>query len=249
MQLYPGQDMALIEAERAADPIAAVSDIDGRFREDFSSFIDLALIEAAVDEGVVVRPPRPGVGYGCFIDSATGVGEDSFAAAIVHREGELIVVDNVYEKRPPFSADAAWGEVAGLCKTYGVERVVGDRYGAGLTAEAAARYGLTYEYSEFDKSQLYLRSLPLFSSGRVRLVDLKRMVVQFASLERRTSAIGRDTVTHPNNRHDDAANACAGAICLAALAEEDPVRESVKAWGNEEMVRRYDEEQAAKRAA
>lgn len=61
-------------------------------------------------------------------------------------------------------------------------------------------------------------------------MDLRRVVTQFASLERRTSAIGRDVVTHPNNRNDDAANACAGALTLAATDEEDIVAQFVRAW-------------------
>ena len=181
-----------------------------------SSFVEIELIEFAVDRGVTVRPPRSEFSYVGFVDSATGVGTVSFAAAVAHKEGELIVCDVVYEKRPPFSAEAAFAEVAALFKAYGIDRCVGDKFGAGLTIEAAARYGLTYEYSELDRSQLYISTLPLFSSGRVRLVDNKRLVAQFASLERRTSAIGRDVVNHPNNRNDDAANACAGALTLAA---------------------------------
>src|SRR5438105_4416608 len=43
-----------------------------------------------------------------------------------------------------------------------------------------------------DRSTIYLDVLPLFTSGRVRLVDNRRLTTQFASLERRTSSIGKD---------------------------------------------------------
>jgi hypothetical protein len=49
------------------------------------------------------------------------------------------------------------------------------------------------------------------------LLDVKRMLAQFASLERRTLSTGRDRVDHPaGDRHDDLSNACAGALRLAA---------------------------------
>ena len=149
---------------------------------------------------------------------------------MAHKEGELIVCDVVYEKRPPFSPRLPSPRSRRCSRPTGSTQAIGDKFGAGLTIEAAARYGLTYEYSELDRSQLYISTLPLFSSGRVRLVDNKRLVTQFASLERRTSAIGRDIVNHPNNRNDDAANACAGALTLCAAAGDDFLDEFMRAW-------------------
>jgi hypothetical protein len=61
-----------------------------------------------------------------------------------------------------------------------------------------------------------LDALPLFTSGRVRLLDSKRLVSQFAALERRTSSIGKDRVDHGPGGKDDLCNAAAGALVLAA---------------------------------
>jgi hypothetical protein len=63
---------------------------------------------------------------------------------------------------------------------------------------------------------LYLDALPLFTAGRVRLLDNKRLVTQFASLERRTSAVGKDRVDHGVGGSDDCCNSAAGALVLAA---------------------------------
>ena len=60
------------------------------------------------------------------------------------------------------------------------------------------------------------RCLPLFTSGRARILDNKRLINQFATLERNTSSIGRDRVNHPIGGHDDCANATALAMVLAA---------------------------------
>jgi len=82
-------------------------------------------------------------------------------------------------------------------------------------AEGYARAGVRYVYSERDRSRIYVECLPLLTSGRARLIDSKKLVTQFASLERRTSAGGRDRVDHGVNGHDDLCNAAAGTLVLA----------------------------------
>jgi hypothetical protein len=82
--------------------------------------------------------------------------------------------------------------------------------------EGFQRHGITYAYSDRDRSQIYVECLPLLTSGRVRLVDNRKLVAQFASLERRTSSVGRDRIDHGRNGHDDLCNATAGALVLAA---------------------------------
>jgi hypothetical protein len=79
-----------------------------------------------------VRPPQLGVQYVGFADPSGGEG-DSFAAAIVHAEGETIVLDCLYERRPPFNPSSAVTEVADLCRQYRVSTVVGDRCASGLS--------------------------------------------------------------------------------------------------------------------
>jgi hypothetical protein len=44
---------------------------------------------------------------------------------------------------------------------------------------------------------------------------------QIVGLERRVSAVGRDTITHPPNGHDDLANAVAGAASLSRYGGYD----------------------------
>jgi hypothetical protein len=82
--------------------------------------------------------------------------------------------------------------------------------------EAFARVGITYRHSNADRSAIYLDCLPLFTSGRVRLIDSPRLISQFAGLERRNFPTGRDRVDHGRSGRDDACNACAGALVLAA---------------------------------
>lgn len=110
--------------------------------------------------------------------------------------------------------------------------------------------GLEYTYSELDRSQIYISALPLFSSGRARLLDSRKLVTQFASLERKTSAGGRDQVGHPvgDRNHDDLCNAVAGALSLCSTSGDDIVRRHILAWSGADGLANYDRERANRSA-
>jgi hypothetical protein len=219
LQFNPSLDAALIERELQRDPERAGAEYLSRWRDDLSNFLDRQLVEAAVDPGVVVRPPQRGLKYFAFADPSGGRG-DSFAVGIAHSDNDTIILDALYEARSPFTPSEIVAEIAALLSSYGIQRATGDAYGAGWVEDAFKRVGITYEKSKRDRSKIYLDALPLFTSGRARILDNQRLIHQFISLERRTSAIGRDTVTHPNHQsaHDDLANAVAGALVLAVDA-------------------------------
>jgi hypothetical protein len=185
--------------------------------------VSIDLIEAAVDEGVAVRPPKPGIRYTGSADVASGTGKDSFAAAISHKEGGAVTLDMAHEIRPPFNPQSATAEVAALFRSYGIHTVKADRYAAGFSVDAFARCGIRLEYSERDRSAIYVDCLPLFTAGRARLIDNRKLVVQFAALERRTSPGGKDRIDHAQNSHDDLCNATALAMVEVETAPK-PLR-------------------------
>jgi hypothetical protein len=223
-QLNPTLDPQIVANAMKADPAAAMAEWLGQFRDDIGGYVSIELIESAVDLGVLVRPPREGILYSGFIDAASGTGKDSFAVGIAHRENDAVVLDVAHEIAPPFNPQNAMKEVAKLLKSYGIHRVRGDKYAAGFVIEAAARCGLRYEYSENDRSAIYIEALPLFTSGRARLIDSEKLVRQFATLERRTSVTGRDRVDHGRDGHDDLCNAAAGAMVAVGLPLREPPR-------------------------
>ena len=59
------------------------------------------------------------------------------------------------------------------------------------------------------------------NSGRIVLPRNDRLQGQIVGLERRTSAVGRDTISHPDRGHDDVANAVAGAAALSKFGGYD----------------------------
>jgi hypothetical protein len=174
------------------------------------------LLEAAVDRGVLVRPPVTDTNYFAFVDPSGG-SHDSFTLGIAHRDKDgSIVLDLLYERHAPFNPSEVVAEIAALLKTYSCSHVVGDKYAAGWVIEAFAKVGITYRHSDADRSAVYLDALPLFTSGHVRLIDNPRLISQFASLERRTFPTGRDRVDHGRAGRDDLCNAAAGCLVLAA---------------------------------
>ena len=73
---------------------------------------------------------------------------------------------------------------------------------------------MRYKHSERDRSAIYSDALPLFTSGRARLLDNPKLVMQIANLERRTASGGRDRIDHPERGHDDLSNSACGALAL-----------------------------------
>ena len=207
-------DQRIIDKALERDPEAAAAEWLAEWRSDISDFLDRALVDPAIDMAVQGRPPA-GHRYVAFADASGGRG-DSFACAVAHSEGTTVVLDALYERRPPFDPTAAVAEVAALLKTYGLTDVTGDNYGAEWVVEAFAKEGVRYSRADRDRSKIYLDVLPLFTAGRVRLLDNKRLVHQLVTLERRTSRSGRDAIGHPAGGHDDLANASAGALVIAA---------------------------------
>jgi hypothetical protein len=95
--------------------------------------------------------------------------------AVAHVEktadGELAVLDCLIERRAPFNPEAATAEMAAALRSYGLSACTGDRYAAQWVTQCFAKNGVTYHHSQRDRSAIYGEALPLFTSGRVRLID------------------------------------------------------------------------------
>jgi hypothetical protein len=94
--LNPTISPSVIAAAIEDDPSAARAEWLGEFRDDIGGWADAAVIEAAVDAGVTVRPPRTDFGYVSFCDPSGGA-RDSFTAAISHMENNVAVLDCLVE--------------------------------------------------------------------------------------------------------------------------------------------------------
>jgi hypothetical protein len=215
-QLNPTIPQEIVDEAIEEDAAKAKAEWLAEFRDDIGGWLPFELIEQAVDRGLTVRPraTHRTVHYTSFCDPSGGA-RDSFTCAIAHQENSIAVLDCVIEIRAPFNSISATQQIADLLKSYGITSTVGDRYAAQWTIDAFASFGIRYQHSERDRSAIYSDCAPLFTSGRVKLLDNKRLVSQFASLERRTHPSGRDRVDHGPGGSDDVCNAAAGALVRA----------------------------------
>jgi hypothetical protein len=185
---------------------------------DREAFINRELIESLVIPERVQLPYDRQVSYQAFVDPSGG-GADSFCLAISHMErGEKIVIDLLHEIQGG-NPEVAVRQHAQTILNYGMCECVGDRFSGHVFEQLFMKYGIRYNFSEFSKSELYSGALPPLNSSRVELLDNKKLIEQFCGLERRVlRGSNKESIDHPQcaGAHDDAANACAGAIVLAS---------------------------------
>lgn len=204
-----------IERSFEDDPISAASEYgrDGRvqFRRDVEAFLDADAIRAVTMQDRREQPPQSGIRYVAFVDPSGG-SQDSFTLAIAHADNETAILDAVREVRPPFSPDGVVQDFTALLKSYGINKVVGDRYAGEWPRERFRVHGIEYQPSEKTKSDIYRELVAPINGGRVELLDLPVLRAQLIALERRVARGGKDSIDHGPGGRDDVANAVAGAL-------------------------------------
>jgi len=215
----PSFDQAIIQRALEQDPERYGAEYLCRWRDDLSTFLGRDLLDAAVDKDAVVRAPEPNITYTAACD-ASGGRNDSFTAAIAHRENDgKVVLDMVFERKSPFNPSEVVAEIVHVMEQYRCQQITGDHYGASWVTESFSKVGAKYIQSDRDRSAIYIDTLPLFTSGRARLLDNQKLISQFAALERRTFSTGRERID-PGPGHDDLANSTAIAMSLASSVRQ-----------------------------
>ena len=218
--MNPSVPQSFIDAEYERDPASASAEYGANFRSDIAEFVSLAAIEACTPDGLFEIAPLSNIYYVAFVDPSGG-SSDSFTLAVSHREQDgVIVLDCIRETRAPFEPEAVVADFCQTLKTYRVTKVTGDRYAGEWPREQFRKRNISYEPSERVKSDIYRDMLPLLNSKRVQLLDNKRLITQLAGLERRTARGGKDSIDHGPGRHDDVANAVAGALVIAGAESQ-----------------------------
>jgi hypothetical protein len=214
--LNPCLRQATIDRAYEDDAIAAAAEYGGEFRQPVTAYLDRAVVEKAIDQGVTGRVRLPGVSYKSHIDVAGGTGSDSFCVCIGHKTHDagrdICVVDILFEAKPPFDPDIITTQAAALLLQWGVTDATGDAYAAAWPITAFARHGVRFHTAALTTSELYLHTLPLWTAGRVSMLDVPRAVDQLCNLRRRLGQGGKETIMHPRNAHDDLSCVIAGVL-------------------------------------
>jgi hypothetical protein len=212
----PTLKQRMIDRAIADDPEGAEAEWNAQFRADIASFLDDELITSAVRAGPRELPPRYDKTYHAFVDPSGGR-SDSYTMTIGHREGEKFVADVVTGVPPKFNPGEVTERFAQIVRTYRCTRVTGDNYGAEWVADAWRSQGLVYERSDMPASALYQEAVPLFTREEISIPDHPQLIRELRLLERRTSRMGKDAITHPPGGHDDFANSLAGCARIATV--------------------------------
>jgi hypothetical protein len=219
--MNPTVPQSVIDAAMEADPASAAAEYMAQFRTDVETFVARDVVEAAVIQGRYELPRVEGIRYSAFVDPSGG-SSDSMTLAITHMQSSRVITDAIRERKAPFSPDDVVKEFSDTLRSYGVTRVVGDRYAAEWPRERFKVHGIEYRVADKTKSDLYLSLLPLLNSQRIELLDHPRLINQLTGLERRTARSGKDSIDHCPGSFDDVCNAVAGAAVIAAQAAAHP---------------------------
>jgi len=200
---------SVIDAAMEEDQPRAMAEWSAQFRVDVESFVSREAVHLCVALDVHERAPMSSVRYYGFVDPSGG-SADSMTLAVGHREGDVVVLDALRERKPAFSPEDVVSEFAELLKSYRVTSISGDRYAGEWPKERFRDHGISYEPAQKPKSDLYRDLLPAINSRKIDLLDHPRLLTQLVGLERRTARGGRDSIDHAPGAHDDLANAVPG---------------------------------------
>lgn len=210
--MNPSVPQSFIDAEYEADPASASAEYGAQFRSDIEQFVSVDTVMACVTMGIHERPPVSGIKYSAFVDPSGG-SADSMTLAIAHQgPSGIAVLDAVREVKPKFSPDDVVRDFSALLASYGINKIIGDRYAGIWPVERFKVHGIAYEQSAKPKSDIYAAALPILNSKTVELLDHPRLIQQFVGLERRTGRSSKETIDHQPGAHDDVVNAVAGAL-------------------------------------
>jgi terminase large subunit-like protein len=215
--MNPTLSESMIQRELEKDPESARAEWLGLFRSDISAAFSLELIESCIIPGRVELLPSRELGpYLAFCDPSGGR-HDAFTLAVAHLHptDDMLFIDAIRRRNPPFDPDEVVKEYSELLKLYGLSSVTGDDYGAELVVSAFGKNGISYQSSQWTRSELYLNLIPVLSSKKVQLLDNMQLKNELRRLERRTSRSGKDVIDHGPHARDDVANVCAGVVSLA----------------------------------
>jgi hypothetical protein len=183
----------------------------------------------AVVRGTTSRGPEPDVVYAAFVDMSGGSADDAvLAIGCQDAEGHAVVV-RLMDQGPsaPFDPRAAVSRFAAALHEYGIQYVMGDKYGGETFRYDFERAGIGYVVCPLSKSQLYEALEPRLNGRQVLLPDVPVLEQQLLGLVWRGGKID-----HASGEHDDYANAAAGviAVLLAPVAIDlDPTPEELEA--------------------
>lgn len=225
-QVNPNVSKDFLEQEKARDPELFRVEYGAEFSQSLSSFLDPALVDAAVNcDRTSLRPIQRYRGqYVLSLDPARG-GRDAYTACIAHFEAERLVVDLFYEfktaylegKKYQISIEQVESWIEEYHKLYQFNKVVMDQYNSQGTIQKLKNTVPIEEitWSVKTKTQAFSKMRELFNSGNIDLYFHEKAIQQLKNLIVTYRSGGTWNVSGGNAANvDDHVSALAGAILV-----------------------------------
>lgn len=218
--------------ELAKDPRAFERECLAEFQDSLSGFLPAALLQEAVDRGVMERPPAPLNFYVAAIDPAFR--NDAFGLAICHAADGQIVFDVVRQWKAPYGHQLdpllILQEITPILKAYKILSVLSDQYQFESLSKLALDQGWAIENFRFtgaSKQGIYGNLRQLVLQKRIRLLDHPPTLHELMRLEHRLTANHQVQINAPEGEHDDMATVVALAASRSTwmLPEQPPPAE------------------------
>lgn len=223
-----------LEAELKRDPEKFWVEYGAQFSKNLSALLAPEVVEAAVDKkrGILL-PQRDFQGtYYLALDPAKGgVGRDNYTAAIVHYEGEMLIVDKFHSFDADFEINGKkevnikgveqW--IVEHHKAYGFKEIVLDQFNSASTIQTLAEgfpiSELTWSVST--KMKAFSKMRQLFNAGLISLYPHEVAIKQIKNLSVVYRQSGQWTVTGGKEANvDDFPFALAAAIMVASEGDD-----------------------------
>jgi hypothetical protein len=220
--MNPSLKAERLAQEQRLDPSRFHREYEAEFQDDLDTFFPIAIVEPNVIPHRHELPYKDGVRYLGTCDStggSTSETADTFTSTIVHVEGmgdQQRVVQDVLKGWKGGDLAGIVKEIAVLLRRYHLSVVRGDKYARHWVRQAFEREGIRYLDATMDKSTAYLEAEPLFTQGRLQLLDHPQLIRELILLERRPRPQDRVLVDHPHGGYDDYANVTC--LAIASLA-------------------------------
>ena len=224
----PLLDQKIIDDALTDDTEAAKTEWLAEFRDGLASYVSRDVVESCVRPRPLTIPPQHNRTYIAFVDPAGGgksARADQFTLAIGYKEGTKVVVCGVWGRRG--SPAEITQEYSEILKAYRVNVAYSDRYAGQYPQTEFNRHGITLKFTEKNRSQLYTELLPILNTCRVELPPDPALIGQLCNLERRAGRL-QDIIDHAPNSHDDLANAIAGLVFHAGIANKTYPKVAIK---------------------
>ena len=174
------------------DPDAHRTDVLAEFTDPEESLFPSADLDRATRKGPLELPREPRHEYAAAMDPATRGNAWTLVIATKRAGKKVVVLAMQWQgsKSAPLKSREVLLEIAAICKAYGIESVITDRYAIDPLRELASDAGLGLVESTETMAPLYLTLRRRFSDGEIELPPHAELLADLRAVRKRVTQSG-----------------------------------------------------------